>query len=402
MLVAIVAMLFTGGGGASRRMSQRITLKRQDKIPYGTYVAFSYLQYMMPQAKIYVNRLEPGYWDSLSIYDPNQAFIFIGDKFGADEYELKRLVKFAQKGNDVFVSARYISAAADEMLGCNSSSFDLAYTNEWELEDSMKITLSQPPFSGDSVYQYPGLTFSSYFTKVDEATTDVLGYDAKGRPNFIHLSAGKGNFYIHLEPLAFSNYFLLHGDNISYYEKALSVINPEVKKVVWDEYFLSKRNKEENADKKKGWFSVLMNLENSQGNKPFRAAFWVLLALLAIYVLMEMRRKQRFIPVIKSPKNDSLDFVKTIGRLYYDKGDHKNLCRKMAAYFLEYIRSQYKLPTNNLDEKFITQLQYKTGVEEQEIKQIIYFINYLDEGAPVGKQQLAGFHEQLENFYKKA
>ena len=66
-----------------------------------------------------------------------------------------------------------------------------------------------------------------------------------------------------------------------------------------------------------------------------------------------MRRKQRYIPVVAKPKNDSLDFVKTIGRLYYDKGDHKNLSRKMGAFFLEHVRSRYKLPTGTLNEEFI-------------------------------------------------
>ncbi|MBK6935892.1 MAG: DUF4350 domain-containing protein [Chitinophagaceae bacterium] len=403
VVAAIAALLFTGGGNSHKKvMDQRITLRRQDKLPYGTYVAFNSLPDMLPGASIYVSRQEPGFWDSLSTYDPNQAFIFIGDKFSADEYELKRLVKFAEKGNDVFISARYISAAADEFFGCNSSSFDMSFITESELQDSMQIELGQPPFSAGSLYAYPGLTFSSYFTSINKTTTDVLGYDEKGHANFIHLAAGKGHVYLQLEPLAFSNYFLLHKDNIGYYEKAFSLINPGVKKVVWDEYYLSKKRREENKDKKKGWFRVLMNLENSNGDKPFRAAFWVLLALLGVYVLMEMRRKQRYIPVVKSPRNDSLDFVKTIGRLYYDKGDHKNLCRKMAAYFLEHIRSRYKLPTNNLDEKFVKQLQFKTGVEEREIQQLVDFILFLDSGEPAGKNQLAAFHSQLENFYSKA
>src|SRR6185503_10139397 len=95
-----------------------------------------------------------------------------------------------------------------------------------------------------------------------------------------------------------------------------------------------------------------------------------------------MRRKQRIIPVMTRPRNDSMDFVKTIGRLYYDKGDHKNLSRKMAAYFLEYVRNRYKLTTVSLDEEFIKNLQFKTNCEEHEIRSIVSFIKYLDE-APV-------------------
>jgi hypothetical protein len=114
-----------------------------------------------------------------------------------------------------------------------------------------------------------------------------------------------------------------------------------------------------------------------------------------------MRRKQRYIPVITKPKNDSLDFVKTIGRLYYDKGDHKNLCRKMSAYFLEHVRNRYKLATTELNEDFIKNLQFKTGADESEIRSIVFFIREMENAATVSDHQLQYFHKQLEIFYSK-
>jgi hypothetical protein len=94
--------------------------------------------------------------------------------------------------------------------------------------------------------------------------------------------------------------------------------------------------------------------------------------------------------------------VKTIGRLYYDKGDHKNLCRKMGSYFLEHVRMKYKLPTGTLDEEFLKNLQYKSGVEESEIRSIVSFIKHLNEPVAINNKQLSDFHKQLESFYKKA
>ncbi len=100
------------------------------------------------------------------------------------------------------------------------------------------------------------------------------------------------------------------------------------------------------------------------------------------------------------PKNDSLDFVKTIGRLYYEKQDHKNLSKKMAAYFLEHIRNRYKLSTNNLDENFIISLKMKSGYDEATIREIISFIKNLDDSDTISEEQLAYFHKQLEEFYR--
>jgi hypothetical protein len=402
LLAAVVVLFATGSSNKKRKLDERITLRRQDKIPYGTYVAYRDLKHIFPGASIYTNHYEPGYWDSLSNFDDHQLFIVVCDRFAADEEEMKKLVTFTENGNDVFICARYISSAADKIMGCSSSAIDFTFMSVDDLKKNMKVSLNAPPFGKTSVYSYPGKTFNSYFSYIDSSTTDVLGRDERGSANFIRLHAGKGNFYVHTEPFAFSNYFILHKNNIDYYEKALSVVKPGVTRVVWDEYYLNKRTNDNEPEKNKGWFSVLMNIKNSDGKRPFRAAFWLLMGLLLFYVLMEMRRKQRFIPVITKPRNDSLDFVRTIGRLYYDKGDHKNLCRKMGAYFLEHVRNKYKLPTGTLDDAFVKNLQYKSGAEESEIRGIVSFIKYVDEAVTINNNQLSDFHKQLESFYKKA
>lgn len=402
-MLSIAALLFLfvyNSKNKQRRLDERITLKRQDKIPYGTYAAFNTLPYIFPGAAIYTSRQVPGYWDSLSYFDTKQAYIVVTRRFDADEDEMDKLISFAQKGNDVFVSAQYISAAADRLLKCASSSYDFTFLAVEDLNNDMKISLSAPPYEKKSHYAYPGKSFNSYFTTIDSLTTDVLGYDGTGRTLFIHLRTGKGNFYIHLEPLAFTNYFILHKNNMDYYEKVLSVIDPGVNKIVWDEYYIRKPQSGKQKEKK-GWFKVLMNMENEEGKKPFRAAFWLAIVLLLVYVLMEMRRRQRYIPIIKKPKNESLDFVKTIGRLYYDKGDHSNLCRKMSAYFLEHVRNKYKLATGNLDEEFIKNLRYKSGAEDGEIRQIVSFIQFIETAPAISQGQLTGFYKQLETFYQK-
>ncbi len=405
MLAALVILFATGRQNRKRKLDERITLRRQDKIPYGTYVAYRNLKYIFPRATIYTNRYEPGYWDSLSNFDAHQLFISVSARFSADEEEMKRIISFTENGNDVFISTMAVSDDVKRMLDCSTNDFLLpGYFGAQMVGagDTMNVSLINPPFEKTLNYVYPGKPYGSGFTRINDNTTNALG-SCEGLTNFIHLRAGKGNIYIHLSPMAFSNYFILHKNNIEYYEKVLSVVDPGVTRVVWDEYYLNKRRSENNdPEKKKNWFSVLMNTRNNNGQKPFRAAFWLLILLLLFYVLIEMRRKQRIIPVIAKPKNDSLDFVKTIGRLYYDKGDHRNLCKKMGAYFLEHVRNKYKLPTGTLDDEFVKNLQYKSGVEEPEIRGIISFIKYVEDAAIINNNQLSDFHKQLESFYKKA
>lgn len=396
LLAAVVTLFATGRSNKQKVFDERITLRKKDKIPYGTYVAFKNLKYIFPNASVYTNKYLPGYWDSISINDSKQAFIAVCDRFSPDEEEMKRLITFTENGNDVFISARYISAAADKILGCNSSSLDFSFIPLDEMKRNMKISLNAPPFEKNITFNYPGKTFDSYFNIIDSSTTDVLGLNERKYPDFIHLRAGKGNFFVHTEPLAFSNYFLLHKNNIDYFEKAMSVIRPDVTKVVWDEYYLNKQAEDNEEEEKKSWMKVLFRYP------ALKAALLTAIFALLLYVLMEMRRKQRYIPVITKPRNDSLDFVKTIGRLYYDKGDHLNLSRKMGAYFLEHVRNKYKLPTGLLNDEFVKNLMFKSGVDESEILEIVSFINYLDQSQKINNNQLTSFHRQLESFYKKA
>ncbi|MCB0777378.1 MAG: DUF4350 domain-containing protein [Chitinophagaceae bacterium] len=391
---AFIILLATGVTTPKKKLDERITLRHADKKPYGTYVAYNLLKSTFPGAEVFTSKYEPGYWENASDKDKDQLLMIITDKFDVDRFEMNNLIEFAENGNDVFISTVYMSSYADEVFRCNSSSGDLNYIAPTDLKKNYRFYLKNPPFDHRRVFTYPGRTFSSFFSETDSATTDILGNDASERVNFIRLQTGKGQIFLHLEPLSFSNYFLLNKDNAEFYSNVMSLIRPGIRKVIWDEYYLNKRAA--NNKRKKGWMSVLMQYP------AFRAALITAIITLILFVLFEMRRKQRIIPVMTKPANDSLDFVKTIGRLYYEKGDHKNLCKKMAAYFSEHVRNKYKLPTTKLDAEFIKNLHYKSGVPETEIEGITDFISYLDGATAISQSQLKDFYKQLESFYKKA
>lgn len=399
LLIALVTagllgLFVTNDQSRNRKFDGRITLAKRDKIPYGTYVAYQSLKQFFPKAGISSSKQSPGFWDSLSNFEDRQALMIVTPHFRANEDEMERLIRFAEHGNDVFISTMDISFEASQILKCDANAAQglMYYFEETEGSDLMTLSLSKPPFPESGKYSYPGKRYDFYFYKLDTTTVTVLGYDKSQRPNFIHLKAGEGNMYVHLAPLAFSNYFLLHQDNIAYYENLMSVLPRDINKIVWDEYFASKRN---SPPRRSNWID---------GFLKYPGLKWALITailILLLYVLIGMRRVQRVIPVIRPPKNDSLDFVRTIGRLYHDRGDHKNLSRKMASYFLEHVRSRYKLATSVLDNQFEAALHAKSGVPKEEIAGIVSFIHFLDDTVTVSDKQLAQFHRQLENFYKK-
>lgn len=387
--VVVFAILFFGRK-KERVMDERITLRIKDKIPYGMYVAYSLLPKVFPGALVAHDKNSPGNWDSITAAKTNQAVILIAKDFDAEEYELNRLFSFAKNGNYVFIIARSMSYEATNFFECSDNGNYYGY----KVPDSLQVNLLRPPFAIQTSSVFPGKRYENYFSRIDTATTLKLGNGNKGTTNFIRLKAGNGAIYIHLAPLAFSNYFLLHKNNIAYYKNAFSVIPHNVTVAVWNDYYLTKNPSRKEKDP--NWFRVLLKYPS------FRWGLLTALAAFLLLVFLEMRRKQRMIPEFEKPKNDSMDFVKTIGRLYFDKGDHKNLARKMSLHFFEHIRNQYKLSTHSVDDDFIKALHYKTSYPLEELKHIVRFIQFADSAPAISEKQLSEFHKQLALFYQNS
>ena len=374
-----------------RTFDERITLDYRDKIPYGTAAAHSLLPSLFPKVSCYYDRRSPGNWDSLSSFKGDQAVILISRNFNADEVELNRLLYFAQQGNYVFIVAKSFSLDAIRFFNFSYNEYELSELSGLN-DDSLWLKLERPAYAPVKNYIYPGRKYESTFYTLDTAHTMVLGRNRDNKPDFIEFKSGNGAIFIHTAPLAFSNYFVLHKQNIQYFQEVLSVIPSKVNKILWNDYYLTKPSSR--GDKDPDWLSVLFRYP------AFKWGLLTVFFLLLVNVILGMRRRQRMIPAYTKPKNDSLDFVKTLGRLYYDRQDHHNLARKMSIYFLDRIRSQYKLAAGQPEEEFILSLHNKSGYPVNDLKKIVSFINYLDEVPFISEDELAQFHQHLELFYQ--
>ena len=390
-LLIIALILINSKRLTPKVFDERITLNRRDKIPYGTSAASSLLHTVFPQAAVYYDSKSPGNWDSLLPTSYNQAVILMARNFNADEDELNRLIYFAQQGNYVIIIARSFSYNTVRYFNFSYKEDLLAdYVNS--PDDSLSLRLKKPSFTIDSLFYYPGKKYESEFYTLDTSRTAILGQNKNGKADFVEYKTGNGAIFIHTSPLAFSNYFLLHKNNYQYFEKALSVIPDKVDKILWNEYYLIKPISSD--EREPSWLRVLWKYP------AFKWSFVFAFIILALYLLLGIRRDQRMIPAWDKPVNESLDFVKTLGRLYYDRHDHIDLARKMSNYFLDHVRANYKIPTNALDDKFIETLHYKSGYAIEDLNKIIEFIKSLDEKTFLSEEQLSLFYKQLELFYQ--
>ncbi|MDB5197336.1 MAG: hypothetical protein JWP88_1707 [Flaviaesturariibacter sp.] len=384
-VVLLVIVLFAKK--SPPRMDERITLREKDKIPYGFYAARNLLPSLFPQAAITSDSEAPSAWENIDVKDSGQAVFLVGHAFSASTQEINEMIAFIQKGNYIFIISPVLSDESESFLRVRMArSTGLGFAGS----DSLTVSLAAPRFSAFP-FSYPGKGYENYFEKIDSSSTIILGKSRKGEANFLQLNSMNGSLFLHASPLAFSNYFILHKNNIAYYQQALSVIPATIKKIVWNEYFMSNRQK---PAKDPNWLRVLFRFP------AFKWALLTAIGLIAVYLLSEMRRRQRYIPAFIKPKNESLDFVQTIGRLYYDKKDHQDLGKKLSQYFLDHVRQQYKLSTMQLDADFVAALHAKCGYPVKDLNELTGFIQFIQDANTISSQQLADFYYQLEKFYQ--
>lgn len=390
LALLVVLMVGSGRAGMPKRFDKRITLRPKDKIPYGANVAYELLPSLFRYAKLKTEKSAPPYWDSVDVNGRNQAVILMADYFEPSREQLEAMADFVERGNYVFIISQ--AAAYDACTFFNLTSFNADYSSSESTgaSDSLWVRLEKPSFTDNHFYVYPGFRYNGILTVNDSTQAAVLGRNENSLINFVRFDKGGGSFFLHSAPLAFSNYFILHKNNAAYYNAVFSAMPKDLRTVVWNEYYLQKPA----SNKEPAWLGALLSYP------PFRFAFFIGLATLLLYLLLAMRRRQRMIPPHPKPVNDSLDFVKTLGRLYYDKRDHQNLAQKMATYFLDGVRQRYQLPTHTLDAAFVRALHDKSGYPEEGIEKIVRVINYLPTVPFMPEPELISFHKDLDAFYQ--
>lgn len=370
-------------------VNKRMTLWRNDKIPYGTYYAYNNLQHLFTKSAIETNDKSP------EIFYENEnssAYIIVGYSVRPSEDELKAILNHAISGNHVFISAIDIG---ENVL----DSFKLKVSDTFPDYDRDSLTVSVlDPLSDDSLkFTYPGARLDNYFTKMDSSVTNILGRNKSGYANFVKFTyQNGGTVMLHLAPGALTNFFLLHKQNKKYYDLVFSPIPDTVDQVIWDDYYRHHVNGNDYG--KKSTFSKLGMFLN---HEVLRWAFWLTIALFGTVYVFESKRKQRVIPTMKKLNNASLDFVKTIGRLYYQRKDNKNLAEKIATHFLWHIRTTYNMSTSQLNDDFINRLAFKSGYPVALVSDVLYEIKKVEDAYDLSDEELLAFNEKIDKFINK-
>lgn len=360
-----------------------VSLSKNDKNPYGGFIVYQQLANIFPKTAIQSFRT-PVYNQLNNFNQNNTAYFIIGPDINLSKNDFAKLKKYVLQGNYVFASADMFHQPFLDTFHLETYS---AVT--LNLKDSSSVNFVNPFLKSPQNYTFQKATIDQYFSKIDTAKTTVLGVNNNNKPIYVKIPFGKGAFFIHADPLCFSNYFLLFTNNASYASTALSYIPQNVSKIFWDEFY------------KLGPEGATTPLRFFLSNEYLRWALRLAVIGLLMYVLFEMKRRQRIIPVIAPLKNTTLDFVKTVAGVYFNEKDNNAIAAKKVNYFLEFLRNRYNLSTQTFNDDFIEQFCRKSGVDKAQASDLVNLMSTLQMQDEVSDKTLLTLDRDIDNFYKQ-
>lgn len=371
-----------------------LTFTKKDKIPFGTSALYSMLPEVFPGQTLKTSET-PIYNTFKNTTYTGHNYIIINNVFEPDTLDTRELLKFASRGNTVFIAANHFGGKFADSLklrvdnyfgfinfGLQDSSF-MAINYK---RDTVSINFLNPHLKEPRDYSYSKGIEGTYLQSFDTVETKAIGKNHKNKINFIRVAIGKGNIYISTLPEVFTNYHFT-GNNYPYAYKLLSHL--PVQPIIWDEYYKAGNVRNESP------LRVIFN------NSALMKAYYLLLLSLILFIIFGAKRRQRIIPVIEPFKNTSLQFVDIVGTLYYQTGDHKNIADKKITYFLEFIRTTFQTKTTLFDDPFIERISSLSGVDRETIKSLFYYISDISIKASVTQEELLKLNSIIEDFHKQ-
>lgn len=353
------------------------TLKDNDTIPFGTYILHQQIQDVFPGVNMITTR-EPIYNVLSSEKFKNATYLIVCNRAEIDKTDYQKLTEFIAHGNNVFIAATSFGTYFKKKLKVETG---FAFNED----DATRIGFVNKALSA-SQYAIEKNCTSNYFAAFDTTKATVIGQNDDHKSNYIKFTMGNGNLYLNTNPLMFSNYSLLQPQGVRYAETALSFVK-ENNNLIWDEYYSYGPEGEDNE------MRVFLKYPE------LRWALYISLCSLLAFVLYQMKRRQRIIPVIEPLSNTSVEFANVVGQVYYEQRNNSNIAQKKIAYFLEYIRTRFYLKTNVLDDNFLNALAQKSGVQRDLLTDLIRQITLLGNSKNVTDNDLISLNQNIELFY---
>lgn len=309
-----------------------------------------------------------------------------------DSIEVATLLNTASEGNDVLIIADLFNNRiadtvsyffedtfqSDSILSFNFADLDIAadspYVHQF-LDQEFK------PKNSIDFYLMEGFGLEEEQEYVRVSTPDGLVLMAS-------FTIGKGRLFYHVKKDLFYNYSYRQAHMFEYTQKLFSYFEPQ------HIYLLNPVTLYSSGDSgKKNPLEFIMS------QPALKAAYYLLILGTLLYVIFGGKRKQKIIPVTAKNKNTSLEYIDTVGQLFFHQGQHEKLVAHMRKIFHHKMSKKFYVKPN--DPNYVKVLAKKSKISETELQYIMDRFKNLDDDFSFRGDQLVSLNRRLENIYKE-
>ena len=385
-LLALLAMLIFLEANQKDPVNWYPSYSITDKIPQGTFVFYESLEKV---AKVEQVNIPP--FEFLEDTTTTGTYFFLNASVGIDAAELNKLLKWVEKGNTAVISASYISYPLLDTL---------KITNDQKirkngLENIPQYNFANKDLRSEKYYEFNRDHTLEYFDSLNGKQQKVLGF-AKVKDdnsvqndslaNFVESKFGEGRFLLHSSPQAFTNYFLLEGENFEYAEKFLAYLDLQ-ETIYWDNHY------------KNGKIIHTSPLYILLSNRYFKWAYYFVIIATILFIFFEGKRKQKSIPVVDPLRNQTYDYTRTIAGMYLDQKDYRTIAQKIRDQFFIFLQKEFKI--NVKEQKNYRQLiEQQTKISSEEIDLLFDQIKALEVKPSVTKKDIEALNRLIIQFKK--
>lgn len=379
ILVGLLALLLLT---KSKQYDWTVTFSPEDKNPYGGYALNELLPTALGGHRV-IHSFKTLYESKDSI--KGRSLFILCRSFAPDRPDTEVLLQHVHDGATVFISADYFYGAFADTLGIYTG--DSFFQGEARLFGKDTASLYLVAANVDSTRQHAikrGNAFR-YFQRVDSVPASVLAKNDLHQPVSIRVVWGKGTLVLNSTPMLFTNMHLLEGENHLFAATLFSYL--PARDAWWSEYYHV------------GRMEIATPLRFVLQTEPLRWAYYLTILALLLFIIFEAKRKQRIIPILRPLANTTLEFIGTIGMLYYQRGDHKNMAEKKTQFFLDHVRTHWGITVSASHPDFPHLLRRKSGMDEATVQNLLNTLQSYSAKVQLSAEELISLCTLIDRFY---
>lgn len=381
-LAVVIGIFVVAQLGRTSQYDWSITYSHEDKNPFGTLA----LQQFFTSSGFQLKNSYKTLYELKDSITSSQGIFILTSTMNSGKEDTEVLLNHVANGGEALIAADYFSGTLSDTLGlfCYDNLF-----KDKELfvrDDTATLHFVNPSFDSTQTFPFRRDNIHNYIGRIDSTAATVIAKNEINQAVMVRINHGKGKIFLVCTPMIFTNIHLLSGENYKFAEGILSFLSS--KNIVRTEFYHL------------GRMEAGSPLRFVLNNESLRWAYYITILALLLFIFFEAKRKQRIIPEIKPLSNSTLEFVSTIGNLYYQKGDHKNMAEKKILFLFDQIRNQYYLNAHQRGENFAELLSKKSGYPLLETTQLLNSIDRILSSDRIGAEDLKELNQRIEKFWR--